>query len=130
LEDSNNDLRGRRVLVVEDESLISMLIEDALSDLGCKLACQASSLVEALEMVSNCQFDIAILDVNLNGEETFPVAEALIRRGIPFIFATGYGATALPGPMRTIPVLLKPFQQAEMEVALRAAFASPPNTRE
>jgi hypothetical protein len=77
------------VLVVEDESLIAMLIEDALAELNCTVVAVASSLRDALDKASSMDFDVAIFDVNLNGSPSYPIAELLVRRGIPFIFSTG-----------------------------------------
>ena len=115
-------LAGRRVLVIEDESLVAMLIEDVLLDMDCEVAGLASRLHDAMEKAKSLAFDVAILDVNLNGKETFPIAEVLLERGIPFVFATGYGTAVLPGPLQNVPVLHKPFQQRDLETALRTAL--------
>lgn len=114
---------GLRVLIVEDESLVTMLIEDTLADIGCLVADVASKLADGMEKVSSLEFDIAILDVNLNGDQTYPIAEELARRGIPFIFATGYGAAGVPGKFSAAPILAKPFQQSDLERALAEALA-------
>ncbi len=121
-------LAGLRVLVIEDESMVAMLLEDFLADIGCEVAGVASRLKEALEKVGTLAFDVAILDVNLNGEQTFPIADALMARGRAIVFATGYGAMTLPPELRNLPVLQKPFQQDELERALREALgdAGPP----
>lgn len=116
-------LAGLRVLIVEDESLVTMLIEDTLADIGCVVADVASKLEEAIEKASSLDFDIAILDVNLNGDQTYPIAEELARRGIPLVFATGYGAAGLPEQFRAAPILAKPFQQSDLERALTEALA-------
>lgn len=113
-----------RVLLVEDESLVAMLIEDALHDLGCAAISVASTLDEALRKASSSDFDIAILDVNLNGAPAFPVAELLARRRVPFVFSTGYGVSGVPESFRTVPILAKPFKENEVERALEAAMAS------
>jgi CheY-like chemotaxis protein len=115
-------LKGFRILVVEDESLVAMLIEDSLIDIGCEIAGIASQVDEAMSKVSSLEFDAAILDVNLNGAQTDPVANALIERGIPFIFATGYGAAGLPELLQSAPVLGKPFQRSDLERALKIAL--------
>ena len=85
-----------RILVVEDESLIRMLLEDMLTDLGHEVAASAASVEAAKELASTAAFDVAILDVNLEGQEVFPVAEILASRNLPFVFASGYGHSALP----------------------------------
>jgi len=107
-----------RILVVEDESLIRMLLEDMLADLGHEVAATAASVGAAKQLASTGAFDAAILDVNLEGQEVFPVAEILAGRGLPFIFASGYGHAALPEPFRDRPTLQKPFQAAQLEAAL------------
>src|SRR5262249_61077738 len=85
-----------RVLVVEDELMIRRLLEDMLGELGYTIAAQAARIDEALDAAKNAAFDVAILDVNLNGETIVPVAEALDARGMPFVFATGYADAVLP----------------------------------
>jgi CheY-like chemotaxis protein len=99
-----------RILVVEDELMIRMLLEDMLGELGYTVAATAANMVEALEAAKNIDVDLAILDVNLNGEPISPVADALVARGVPFVFATGYGEHGLPEPYRGRPTLKKPFQ--------------------
>jgi CheY-like chemotaxis protein len=113
-----------RVLIVEDESLIAMLIEDALAELNCTVAAIASSLSDALDKVSSMEFDVAILDVNLNGSPSYPVAEILVQRRIPFIFSTGYGASGVPEAFRAVPVLAKPFREGDVGRRLEAAVKS------
>ena len=91
----------RRVLVVEDEILIGMLLEDMLGELGYAIAATASRVDEAAALARDGEFDAAILDVNLNGQDVYPVADILAARGIPFVFATGYGERGLPPPIST-----------------------------
>jgi CheY-like chemotaxis protein len=114
---------GRKIFIVEDESMVTMLIEDTLADLGYEVTGSASRIEEALLKTSSLAFDAAILDVNLNGFETFTVADRLVQDGRPFLFATGYGAAGLPDRFSGVPVLQKPFRQADMEKALNATFA-------
>jgi CheY-like chemotaxis protein len=97
----------KRVLVVEDEPLIRILLEDMLGELGYTVAAEAARIEEALEATKNADL-LRILDVNLDGEPASPVADALVARGTPFVFATGYGD--LPKPYRDRPTLRKPFQ--------------------
>ena len=115
-------LAGRRVLVVEDESMVTMLLQDFLEDMGCELAGVASRVKEAMEKIDAVTFDVAILDVNLDGQQTLPVAQALLARGRAMVFATGYAATTVPPELRAVPILQKPFQQQDLERALRAAL--------
>jgi CheY-like chemotaxis protein len=114
-------LNGKRVLVVEDESLVSMLIEEFLEDLGCTVAGVAGRIEEAARLAETLAVDLAVLDVNLDGTPSYRVAEALGRRGIPFVLATGYGGTALPAALQAARVLTKPFTRDQLEAALAAA---------
>jgi CheY-like chemotaxis protein len=107
-----------RILVVEDELMIRMLLEDMLGELGHTIAVAAARIDEALEAAKTAEFDLAILDVNLNGEPISPVADALVARGVPFVFATGYGEHGLPAPYRDRPTLKKPFQLEGLEQML------------
>ena len=109
---------GRRVFVVEDEIMIRMLLEDMLADLGYGVAASAGGLDEAMSLARNSEFDIAILDVNLNGHSVYPVAELLDQRGVPFVFSTGYGERGLPEAYRNRPTLQKPFQLENLDHAL------------
>ena len=118
-----HDLPGRRVLVIEDESMVMMLLQDMLEDIGCVVVGSASRLPEAIEKARSLAFDVAILDIDLDGKQTFPIAELLAERGVRFAFATGYGVASLPPGFSGRPVLQKPFQQQELERVLRAALA-------
>src|SRR5277367_6352119 len=90
-------MKRLRMLVVEDEGLVAMLIEDMLDDLGCEVACSAASVAQALKWLDDGgEADAALLDVNLGGEAVWPVAEALMARGVPFAFTTGYGQLGEP----------------------------------
>ena len=108
-----------RVLIVEDEMLVAMNIEDMLLDLGHEVAGLASRLEPALALAREGAFDIAMLDVNLAGQPSFPVADVLAARGIPFLFATGYGIMGIIKQYRGRPVLQKPFRAADIRDALR-----------
>ncbi|HEX2216475.1 MAG TPA: response regulator [Xanthobacteraceae bacterium] len=114
----------RRVLVVEDEILIGMLLEDMLGDLGYEVAATASRVDEAVKLAHEVSVDAAILDVNLNGQDVYPVAEVLAARGIPFVFATGYGERGLPQAYHERPTLPKPFQQETLGRKLAGLFHS------
>jgi CheY-like chemotaxis protein len=111
-----------RILVVEDELMIRMLLEDMLGELGHTVAAEAGRIEEALDAAKNADFDIAILDVNLNGQPISPVADALVARGMPFVFATGYGERGLPEPYRDRPTLKKPFQMDGLKQMLQTAL--------
>jgi CheY-like chemotaxis protein len=115
---------GTRVLLVEDELMIRMLLDGMLTDLGHTVAAEAGGIKEAMELAKEADFDVAILDVNLNGQPITPVVEILIRRGLPFVFATGYGARGVPEAFRTHPTLQKPFQVEALAQALEAVAAA------
>ena len=115
-------LKAKRVLVVEDELMIRMLLEDMLAELGYTVAAEAARVEEALEATKKGDFDLAILDVNLDGEPVSPVADALVARGTPFVFATGYGERGLPEPYRDRPMLKKPFQMVGLKEMLQTAL--------
>lgn len=108
-----------RVLIVEDESLLAMMIEDALESAGWNVVASAASVATALDAVERGGFDIALLDVNLGGEPAFPVADALIARGLPLMFASGYGVEGLRADLRHLPVIAKPFSYSELLDGLR-----------
>ena len=112
---------GKRILVVEDELMIRMLLQDMLADLGHTLAGEAGRIEEALALAKNSEFDVAILDVNLNGQPISPVVEVLVERGLPFVFATGYGQRGVPEPYRNTLTLQKPFQVDALAQAIDAA---------
>jgi CheY-like chemotaxis protein len=107
-----------RLLVVEDEYLIRMLVEDMLADLGYDVAAAVGTIDEAREFATNGDFAAAILDVNVDGEWIFPVADILAKRRLPFVFVTGYGERSLPEPYRDRPALQKPFQAEQLKNAL------------
>jgi len=112
---------GKLVLVVEDELMIRMLLQDMLADLGHTLAGEAGRIDEAIALAKDGEFDLAILDVNLNGQPISPVVEILVARGLPFVFATGYGQRGVPEPYRQTPTLQKPFQVDALARAIEAA---------
>src|SRR3954469_6352728 len=91
----------RRVLVVEDEMMVAMYVEDLLTDLGFEVAAVATGLEQALPLARNGEFDFAVLDINLAGQLSFPVADELRKRGIPFLFASGYGSKGLNDDYRS-----------------------------
>lgn len=120
--DSEGALSGKRVLVIEDEAMVTMFLQDTLADIGCEVAGMASRFDDAMEKARSLRFDVAILDVNLNGRQTIPIAEIMAESGSPFVFATGYGAASLPPALRHVPVVPKPFEQCELERALLRAI--------
>jgi DNA-binding response OmpR family regulator len=121
-ESGRTPFAGLDVLIVEDEAIVSFLVEDMLIELGCGLVRHAGSLSEALAALATKRPDAAVLDVNLGGYKVYPRAERLRELGVPFLFATGYDASALPREWAGWPLVQKPFQLAALAAALRAAL--------
>jgi CheY-like chemotaxis protein len=119
-------LQNCRVLIVEDEATVAMLLEDFLLELGCHVTEIAARVDTALTLIEVKNLDVVILDVNLEGEASYPVADELERRKIPFLFATGYGAQAIPEEYRWHTVLQKPFRKQELEAVLLEALRGAP----
>ncbi|WP_376091589.1 response regulator [Roseomonas sp. CCTCC AB2023176] len=111
-------LSGRKVLVVEDETLVAMLVEDTLLDAGAAVVGPVATVSEALAALRNDKPDVAVLDLNLAGETSEPVADALKQMGIPFVVASGYGAAGLPPRHQDVPVLAKPYAPEDLTAAL------------
>jgi CheY-like chemotaxis protein len=109
-----------RILVVEDETMVAMLLEDILEELGCTVIGPAVRVTEALEMLEAEPVDGALLDVNLLGETSYRIADALAQRDCPFVFTTGYGAAGLDEAYRDRPVLQKPFTRDRLAETLAA----------
>jgi CheY-like chemotaxis protein len=122
-------IAGLKILLVEDESLVAMLVEDALDALQCQVIGSASRLRNACELAGRDGFDLAILDINIGGEPVYPVAEVLAHRKIPFVFLTGYGVTGVAEPFRDRPILQKPFRLEELRKLLVQALRLRDNAR-
>lgn len=117
---ASDELRGQRILIVEDEGLILLMIADIVQELGCELAGTAMRAAAAIDLIGRKAVDAALLDVNLGaGETSEPVAVALAARDIPFAFVTGYAADGVPEAFRDRPVLSKPIDERLLGVALR-----------
>ncbi len=117
-------VEGLRVLVVEDESLIGMLAEDLLEQLGCRMVGLVSSVGKALELVKSAELDLALLDVDIGGEPVYPVASALLKRGVPFLFMSGYGG--LEEPWRGRAIVQKPFDVDQLRREIERALGAKP----
>jgi DNA-binding response OmpR family regulator len=113
--------RKHRILVVEDEAMISMLLEDMVLEFGGELVGPVARFDDALALAHQAEFGVAVLDLNLNGTLSYPIAEVIRERGIPVIFATGYGAGGLLDRFRDCPTLQKPFSQQDFADAVAAA---------
>ena len=118
------DLAGAKVLVLEDETLVSMMVEDMLSDLSCEIIGPFARLDQAIEAVQGMiePVDVALLDVNLGKTQSFPLAEILRDKGVPFVFTTGYDDSGIPAEWRDRPALRKPFMLHHMKDALEKAL--------
>jgi CheY-like chemotaxis protein len=115
---------GGSVFLVEDEVMIRMMVADMLDELGYSVAAEAGEINEAIKLAQSTEFDIAILDVNVNGKVISPVAELIKARNRPFIFATGYGSQGLPEEYRDRPALQKPFQLETLGKMIEGALKS------
>jgi len=114
----DNSLSGKRVLVVEDEIMVSWLLEDMLANLGCVVIGPAVRVDQALAIIESEPLDAAVVDLNLNGQISYPVADALAARGVPFVFSSGYSQDRLLEKYRTFPALQKPFHRSELAEVL------------
>ena len=110
--------RKASVLVVEDEVMIRMMVTDMLIDLGHSIAAETGEIDEALQLAESVDFDLAILDVNVNGKTIEPVAKVIERRKLPLLFSTGYSIDALPESFRGRPALQKPFRIDSLQSAI------------
>lgn len=112
-----------RVLVVEDEMLLAMLLQDMLEEFSCEIVGPVGRVAKAVPLANAEPLDGAILDINVAGEEVFPVACELARREIPFVFVSGYGRDHLPKEWSDRPILRKPFQSKDLERTMSMALA-------
>ncbi|MEW5686148.1 MAG: response regulator [Pseudomonadota bacterium] len=114
-------LEDLRVLIVEDEFLVAALLEDTLSAFGCRVIGPASTVEEGLELIGSERIEAAVLDVNIDGVPVFPVADALAAKGVPFIFATGYGRAGVAQRHGERNILEKPYESRSLRHALESA---------
>ena len=111
-------LSNKKVLVVEDEMLVAMLIEDMLGELGCTAITVVADIESALNCIEFDVFDLVTLDLNLNGTRSFPVADCLMERRIPFAFSTGYAAGVVGAGYGSSPILAKPYLPSQLEAVI------------
>jgi CheY-like chemotaxis protein len=111
---NDSSLFGRRILVVEDEMIASWTFEKMLAALGCNIVGPAARVKEALAMIETEAIDAVLLDINLNGEKSFPVADVLAARGVPFFFSTGYNKDSIPRGYQDVPMLQKPYDATRL----------------
>src|SRR5215210_1680167 len=122
---TNANLSNCRILIVEDEVLIGLVLEDILEMLGCVVAGNAATLDEARRLAEAGGFDLAVLDVNIGSEPVYPLADLVLSYGLPVIFATGALPETLPERFRACPVLEKPYAFPAVEAALARALPGP-----
>jgi CheY-like chemotaxis protein len=118
-------LEGARALIIEDEAIIAMTAEDMLDQLGCITVASVSSLAEAIAAAERGGFDFALLDVNLNGAESLPVAALLKKAGLPFVFTTGYGSVVRGVDHEDAPLVTKPYRTRDLGIAIAKALGRP-----
>lgn len=106
------------VFLVEDEPGLMYVLEESIKTLGYAVVEKAEYMPDALERAKSVAFDVAMLDVNLHGQESFPVADVLMERGIPFVFTTGFGKTTLPERFKRAPLMEKPFRLKDIHRAI------------
>jgi CheY-like chemotaxis protein len=116
-----------RILVLDDEPLIAMMLQDCLVDLGCEAVGPAHTVEAALALLEGGAVDGAILDVSLAAGDSYPVADALQRRSIPFVFATGQATSGIEPRFKSAPILAKPFDFKAVQRAIAAMMAAPPH---
>ena len=124
--DSGIPLTGKRLLVVEDDAFVALMLEAILEGFGCDVVGVAGTLARGLEYAGDeaLAIDGAVLDINLGGEKVFPVAERLMARGVPFIFCTGYGAEGVPGDFANVPTVAKPYLEETLRTVLASQLAA------
>lgn len=118
---SEPSVAGKRVLIVEDEALVVMMLEEMLGEMGCAVAGIAAHLGQATEMIASRPCDCVLLDINLGGQPAYQLARTLSERGTPFVFVTGYDRPDLPEELRGRPVLRKPFDFNSLREAIEGA---------
>ena len=118
-------MAGLRILLVEDEAMVALMIQDMLQDLGCTVAAVAASVADGLALVDDERLDLdgAVLDINLGGEKVFPIARRLKDRGVPFIFSTGYGLAGIAEEFARTPTLAKPYGPGALHGMLASVFS-------
>ncbi len=116
-------LKGKRVLVVEDEAILRLALQDIIGDMGCEVILSSGGLQGALQRARDLPLDLAVLDVNLAGARVDPVADLLADRGIPFIFASGYAEAGLPARHADRPLVEKPYRSDQLQAALRCCLS-------
>jgi CheY-like chemotaxis protein len=119
----SGELKGRRILVVEDSPVLAPFAADVLGELGCAVVGPAPNMAVAREMVEAGEFDGALMDVHIRGERVFPLCELLAAKGVPFVLTSGYADWSMPEKWNDRPRLQKPYTIEQIEEALSGLFA-------
>jgi putative addiction module CopG family antidote len=119
---SDSTVSGTRIIIVEDDVMISLALQDIATDLGCTVVGTATRIPQALALLEELRVDVAILDINLGGATADRVANAAVTRGIPIVFATGYGKSGVPAHLQGWPVISKPYTARDVEHGILAAL--------
>jgi DNA-binding response OmpR family regulator len=127
-EKNEAELAGLKILIVEDDVAVAEMVEDFLVDVGCVVVGVAPGLEKALESARTLAMDVALLDINLAGQASFPAAMELLTRKIPFLFMTGYDKWGLPNGLKNSLVLAKPFKMNKLERAIRQVVSDAPDS--
>ena len=120
---SKEDLTSKRILIIEDEMMMSFMLDDMVTALGYEVAGIAPHVEEASEQIEHQSFDAAILDVNLGGKDTFGLADQLQEKNLPFLFSTGYDPESLPDRYRNCPTLQKPYSMTQLGSRLKTLLS-------
>jgi CheY-like chemotaxis protein len=118
------DMNKARLLLIEDEALILLNVKSMLAELGWEVAGTAAKIEPALKLAETGAFEAALIDINLDGTMTYPVADILRKRDIPFAFTTGYGRTAVDDAYAQVPILHKPFSHDQLKAIVRRLLPS------
>jgi CheY-like chemotaxis protein len=120
------DLAGKRVLMVEDEPIVAISLEEMIRAMGADAVAWASDLPQALHLATEERFELAVLDINLKGQMSYPVVNELTARATPVVLATGYSREQLPNNLRSAPLLRKPYTEAQLATAITAVMSRIP----
>jgi CheY-like chemotaxis protein len=119
-----SNLRGRRILVIEDSPVVAPFTADVLSDLGCEVVGPAPNMAAARELIEEEKFDAALVDIHIRGERVFPLCDVLAAKGVPFVLTSGYADWSIPEKWQDRPTLQKPYTLDQVEEAVSALLGA------